>query len=139
MSRFASAQPTARLDLGPCQCPGAPHESDWVVHRTRLGYGPLGDWSALAVEQGVPRAKRKLLSLAIVDWNFLGADGTAAAIDEAAIDDLDVITAETIYAALDGSVLNTDALPNGSGAPSVATSRASASRPPKTTRTPTTR
>jgi len=133
--RFVDPSATARLDLGACECPGKPHESDWVEYRTRVSYGVLG---AISVTGDLMSAKRKLLELSIVDWNLCLADGTVPEINAAAIDALDPATAERIYDAVYIAVQESQTLPNTSGARSAATSRASASRTPSRNRTPTT-
>ena len=133
--RFVDPTATDRLDLGACECPGKPHESDWVEYRTQISYGVLG---AISVTGDVMSAKRKLLELTIVDWNLCAADGTVPDIDAEAIDALDPVTAERIYEAVDGAIQRSQTFPNAFGARSRGTSRASASRTRSRTRTPTT-
>lgn len=129
MSRFANRAGTVRVDLGPCQCPGTPHESDWAEHRTGLGYGDFGAIALVAQGGDVFAAKRKTIEVAVVAWNLLGEDGEPAPLGEDSVFALDIETAEAIYASIDASVLTaTQTLPNGSGARSRSSSRASASR-----------
>jgi len=127
VSRFANRASTARLDLGPCQCDGAPHDADWVEYRTQLGYGDFGQIATVA-QTDLLAAKRKTLEVAIVAWNLVGPSGEEMPIDGDSVYELDMATAETIYNAVDAAVFADQNLPNGSGARSRNSSRASASR-----------
>ena len=136
MSRFASPDATARLDLGPCQCDGNPHESDYVIYRTRLGYAAILEVVELN-DTSASVAKRRLIELGVVEWNLL-RDGAVAPIDAESVGSLDLVTAEAIFNAVNVALAE-PTLPNGSGARSQASSRASASRRQGPTRTLTTR
>lgn len=131
--RFIDPTATKRLDLGACQCPGTPHESDWVEYRSQLGYGALGVIAMVASTQDLMAARRKELELAITEWNLAGPDG-AVKVDADAIYRLDPLTAETIVTAIDEAVQASQTLPNTSGARSQDGSPASARRTPSKNR-----
>lgn len=133
-SRFANPNRTDVLSLGPCQCPGAPHETgDFVIYRLELGSGEESragayGWSVTnAAYFDWEAARSKLIEIGVVRWNLLGPDGQEMAVtaDNAAL--LDAETRDLIAAKLD-EVTSPAPLPNGSGARSRTTRRASASR-----------
>lgn len=138
MSRFADPDAIARLDLGACQCPGTPHESDWLSYRTQLGYADIGRIAAVAATGDVMAAKRETLIVAVTSWNLLGPDGEVPSIDTDSVGALDFGTAEAAYDAINEAIAERMTVPNPSGARSRATSRASASRTRTPTPTPTT-
>lgn len=37
MSRFADPNTVKRFVIGPCECPGTPHTTDWIDLRTEIG------------------------------------------------------------------------------------------------------
>jgi hypothetical protein len=115
--RFADPAAVDRLVLGPCGCPGTPHDEDWANLRTELSGA---DW--LAIAQG---GTSVALGIIVVDWNLCDAAGPVAP-DTEHLANLDMAT----FTLIDGWVakhLEFPALPNGSGAPSRNGSRASAS------------
>ena len=136
-SRFANPNRVDTLPLGPCQCPGTPHEAgDFAVYRMELGAGEEGragaygwsmtggaffDWEA---------ARSKLIEVGVVRWNLLGPDGERMDVTVANAALLDAATRDLITAKLD-EVTTPAPLPNASGARSRTTRRASASRTPK--------
>lgn len=72
MSRFAKRTETGRLVLtGGCQCPGKPHDEDWIEMRRQLGGADLIGTSVDVLEN------------VIVAWNLLDDDGEPAPIDRA--------------------------------------------------------
>jgi hypothetical protein len=109
MSRFADPTVTARLDLGPCQCPGTPHASDYIEMRTELGARDV-----LAVATG---DSLDALATLIVGWNLLDNDGTPAPVDRDHIDRLYADSFDALNGWIEGRV-RVSSLPNGSGAPS---------------------
>ncbi len=127
MSRFISDPtlpiPTARVELGPCECPGTPHESDWIDVYEVLGWDDLVDVGQ-AVSEGA--ARRRYHARAIAQWSFVDADGEPIPIDEETVRLLSPAVLEMLGPAL-GETLARSQLPNGSGAPSPRSRRASAS------------
>lgn len=141
-SRFANPNRTDVLSLGPCQCPGEPHaDGDQVVYRVELGAGEeeragTYGWSTTGWQYFDSAAARsKLVEIGVVRWNMLGPDGEDMAVTARNAALLDDATLALITAKLDEVTAdNRRPLPNESGAPSRASTRASASRT-RTTRT----
>lgn len=119
MSRFANPTATKRFVLGPCDCPGTPHDEDWMDLRSELGAQDL-----VTLQGAVPTDRMKVF---VVAWNLLGDDGELAPIDGEhlgrlygdIIERLDAWTLENV---------RWGALPNASGAPSRNGTKASASQ-----------
>jgi hypothetical protein len=123
MSRFIDPTATRRVDLGLCDCPGTPHGTDWADIRDRLSgievarFGGSSDDEAAGIAAGY-----------ILAWSLLDDDGEPVAITGEAVALLDAATMTALSSALGGVVSESVTVPNGSGAPSRPTSRASASR-----------
>lgn len=117
MSRFVDREDTATLDLGPCACPGTPHESDTVTLRKQLSGG---EW--FTVMQG---NTDKTLALLIVGWNLCD-DAGPVEVNEQTVSQIDLTTFKAIDDWIAANVA-LPKLPNGSGAPSRNGSRGSAS------------
>jgi hypothetical protein len=138
VSRFVNPNDTIEIVVGDCECPGKPHAKDVAVARRQLGYAALGRIGMAALAEGTggfidPTAtRRKLLEEAIVRWNFLDAEGKEVEVSSAAIAELDQPTVEFLAEKIDSVNRLRDALPNGSSGRSRASSRATASRTPKT-------
>lgn len=132
MSRFVNLGATERW-TGPCECDGTPHDEDWVEFRAQPGYEDLTVIADLSTRDptGLPAA---VLRRAVRAWNLADESGETAPVSPDAIASLDPITADAIYRAIDVAWVKAVSLPNRSGARSQASSRASASRPPKTPR-----
>lgn len=118
MSRFANRRATGRLVLtGGCQCPGTPHDEDWIELRTQLG---TADVLAISDGTGIDALERL-----VVDWNLQTDDGQVAPVDREHIGDL----YSDAFDQLDkwmATNLVVSTLPNGSGARSQSGSRTSA-------------
>jgi hypothetical protein len=120
-SRFADPNRTDVLPLGPCQCPGTPHEAgDQVVYRQELGAGEMErvgvwGWAATGYQYYDSAAARcKLIEIGVVRWNLLGPDGQAMDVTVANAALLDDETQTLIAAKLD-EVTAPRKLPKGSG------------------------
>ena len=146
MSRFADPNATEVIDLGPCQCPGTPHEHDEATVRWDLGASALARIGRAELE-GAARldpmaAYRQVVLETVVSWNLLVADehgsAVSAPITERTIAELDLPTLQSLAEGADRLVRERGRLPNASGAPSPASSRGSASRTRRQTRMPTT-
>lgn len=135
-SRFANPDRTDVLSLGPCQCPGQPHEEDHVVHRVELGAGEeeragTYGWSVTGWEYFDSTAARcKLVEIGVVRWNLLGPDGEPMPVSVRSAALLDEETLNLITKKLDEVTARPRGgpSPNGSGARSVSGSPGSASR-----------
>jgi hypothetical protein len=124
MSRFADPAATARLVLGECQCPGTPHDEDWVDLRSELG---AQDVLRMATGNSLDT-----LELLIVGWNLHDNDGTTAVVDRDHIERLYADTFDNLDSFIAEHVRLGTQLPNAPGARSRTGSRASASRTQKT-------
>lgn len=139
MSRFADPGATAVVPLGPCQCPGTPHEQDEAVVRWQLGSSALGRVGAaeIAAARGdVFTAWRQLVVEAVVAWNLMAEEdgqAVAAPVSLRSVAELDEDTLTSLATAIDRLVETRGVLPNASGAPSPASPRGSASRTRKPT------
>jgi hypothetical protein len=118
MSRFANPQATERLVLGDCECPGKPHDEDWIDMRTEFG---AQDAVALASGNSL-----EALELIVVGWNLLDHDGSSAPVDRSHIERLFADTFDVINPWITKHA-RLGTLPNGSGAHSANGSRVSAS------------
>jgi len=108
--------PVRRIDLGACDCPGAPHPSDWVDVSEVVTWDDLVD-VGLASSEGA--ARLLLVTRAIVDWNLAGANGEAAPISESTVRLLDPATLQAIAEVVNAAYVRASApLPNASSAPS---------------------
>ena len=119
MSRFANPDAKERLVLGPCECPGKPHDEDWMDLRTELGAE-----DALALSQG---NSIDALAVLVVGWNLLDHDGSSAPVDRDHLGRLYTDSFEPLNGWIEQHVRLT-ALPNRSAARSPITSVASGSR-----------
>ena len=137
MSRFADPKATDRLSLGPCQCPGTPHDEDWIELRTEVG---AADLKRLAEGDSLDT-----LSTLAVSWNLLEDDGTKAPLDREHIDRLFADTFGLVDdwawgpgkpGERDGTKahLRLETLPNARAARSPSSSQASGSRRPRLTK-----
>lgn len=125
MSRFVDRTATVRYTLPDgCQCPGTPHDSDWIDFRSQLG---ISDILAAGQEAGDPLAG---LERIIVDWNLLLPNGDVAPVNRDSVGDLFGENFEGIGNWIGEHITARPLLPNRSGAHSRNGSRVSASRGP---------
>jgi hypothetical protein len=148
MSRFADPHATTVIPIGPCDCPGKPHEQDEAVARTEIGASAKARVGRAEIEGAVQHdplaAHRQLVLETVVSWNLLwlapAADDGAervtvpVPITPGTVAELDRDTLIGLAEAIDKYTSESD-LPNASGAPSRALRRGSASR--IRTKTPT--
>ena len=120
------------VPLGPCDCPGSPHEQDVAYLRDRLSGQEVAEYATTTNETAAAVTAKYVLG-----WNLLGPGGEAVAVTADSLLRLDAPTLSTLVDAL-GSVIeaSVSAVPNGSAARSRATSRASGSRIPTTRKKP---
>ena len=142
MSRFADPTATATVSLGPCECPGTPHEKDEAVVRWQLGDSALARVGAaeLTASSGdVYASWRQLIVEATVSWN-LQTDYNGKVVDvpvaPATVAELDAETMTTLATAIDDLIEHKGTLPNDSGAPSAASPLGSPSPTPSSNPTP---
>lgn len=133
MSRFADASDVRRVEFGACECPGTPHSGDYAEIRSDLSDAELAILFDLPSDQeGAARA----IAPFIARWNLLGPDGEEWPPSPEALYLLKRATMRALGEALAEVMRENVTLPNGSGARSPASSRASASRTRKPTPTP---
>lgn len=123
---------TRRIDLGPCGCPGAPHESDWIDVYEVIAWDDLVDVAEAGTEGA---ARRRFHARAIHRWSFIDAEGRPVPVSEDTVRLLSPAALDALAGPL-AEVLERSRLPNGRGAPSPRSRRGSASSPQTTTRTP---
>lgn len=101
-----------RVPLGPCTCPGTPHEEDWVELRPRLGMA-----RALAVIRGAALADVEVAEMqlavgyarfGIADWNLSNGDGQTRALDGEHLSEFAESDPRSIIVALRGDPLYSD-------------------------------
>lgn len=142
MSRFADPMAVQTVSLGPCQCPGTPHEQDEAVIRWQLGASALARVGAaeLSASRGdVYASWRQLITEATVSWNLkvtYNGEVVDVPVTAATVAELDEDTLTTLAKAIDEAIQAKGILPNASGAPSPASPQGSASPTPPSTPTP---
>lgn len=125
MTRFVNPAATRTVDLGPCECPGTPHENDWAKVRAELS------GSEIARIQQAPQTEDGLTEAIIPfipEWNLLSPSGDEWPVTADAISLLNAATLTAITNVLTEVLAESSRLPNPSSAPSPASSRGSASK-----------
>ena len=130
MSRFADTRALREVDLGPCECPGAPHEHDTASIRAEYSSVETARLASLQGEDEVAEA----FSEYVTAWNLLGPNGEPWPPSAESLKALKQPTLTAIAEAFSAAVLESSGLPNPSSAPSPASPRGSAS--PTRKRTP---
>ncbi|MCC6619508.1 MAG: hypothetical protein IT341_10780 [Chloroflexi bacterium] len=100
MSRFIDRNETVEVDLGPCQCPTKPHDTDKVRVRKYLSHADqlhLAD----AAGQGYTEAVWAAFNMRVASWNFTDEKGKPVALSRANWQNLDSESANAIQAAID--------------------------------------
>lgn len=136
MSRFADATATKTVDLGPCECPGTPHESDWAKVRTEASAEEAERF--VDTEKLTPEGAAEAVASFIPEWNLLGPNGEPWPPSTDSVRALKMATVKIIAKAVAETINESVTLPNASAAPSRGLSRGSGSRTPAKTRKPTT-
>jgi len=134
VSRFADPQAREKVDLGPCECPGNPHESDWAMFRAELS--PAEVRRAIALDGLDEAGIAEGLAAFIPEWNLLGPNGQPWPPSVESIQALKFATLKPLIDGLAKMVAESARLPNASGVPSRASRRGSASRTRTPSRTP---
>ena len=111
---FLSGESTTVI-LGPCRCPGRPHDEDTADVLVELPWDVLVDVGLLSGGA----AYRRLVLGSLVSWNLVDVDGDPVEISPAVIGRLRPDRLEPIAAAVNEAYQRARApLPNASGAPS---------------------
>lgn len=95
MPRFIDRNRTERREIGPCECPGKPHETDYINVRVRLSY-PDQLHLADSYAQGAVEGMWSLFNLRVASWNFLDERGKPVPLSRANWQNLDESTAKAI-------------------------------------------
>jgi hypothetical protein len=134
MSRFADPDARTTVPLGPCECPGSPHDSDWAVLRSELSSSDVRRAIALdgLDDAGVAEGLVEFLP----EWNLLGPKGEAWPPSGESILALKMPTLKLLIGGLAKAVAESSSVPNLSSVPSPGSSRGNASSTPKRNRTP---
>ena len=137
MSRFANPEALAEVDLGPCECPGAPHDHDAVQIRAEYSAREIillsREMEQMEKADADDAALSDALTKYVVSWNLIGNDGEPCPPDAASLALLKSSTLTTIVTAIGDAIKDNEQLPNPSGAPSAASSPESASPDPTAT------
>lgn len=99
MARFVDRNDVTVVELGPCQCPGTPHDTDTVRLRKRLSYADqlhLADASNVSMTD----ALWTLFNLRVVGWNLADEKGKPVPTSRAMWQNLDEDTAKAISDAI---------------------------------------
>lgn len=112
---------TTTVDLGPCQCPGTPHDRDTAEVREGLGWADLVD--VRSADRTPGQRALILVTRAVASWTLLEADAEGRAVpvpvSEANVHRLDDATSDLLWPACYAAFEAAQApLPNASGAPS---------------------
>lgn len=117
---FADPEASKPFVLGPCRCPGTPHEEDYIDLRCDLAAPQVGQLEVAA--DGIDRLK-----FLILGWNMVDADAQPIPVDRDHIERMYLDIFRRINPWITKNV-RTGSVPNGSSAPSRHGSRASASQ-----------
>ena len=121
------------VDLGPCDCPGTPHDHDWVRVRCQFTareivalQGSIGrmDDSDEADESMIDSVISQALVPYVTEWNLLDDDGEVC---ELSADNMARLKSGTLLAMVRGvgaAIVASEQVPNPSGVPSEAPRRA---------------
>jgi hypothetical protein len=129
VSRFVDPEARRTVPLGPCDCPGTPHDQDEAYIRDRMSGQEVADFLGVDRQDGPD-----IMAGFVLGWNLLGVKGEAVEVSAKALLLLDAVTLNAVVTAIGKVAIESSrAVPNGSAARSRATSRASGS-PTRTTR-----
>jgi len=141
--RFADDKATIEVDLGPCRCPGTPHEQDSAQVRADIGDGEaksvrVAGWQSTGMEYyDFEVANDAAVAKFTVSWTLRGKYDELVPITRRTVTLLDEATRLALLTEINRAFeeRHGGALPNASGARSRGSSPASASRT-RTTRRP---
>lgn len=141
-TNYVDPDATRPVTIGPCRCPGTPHETDTADIVVRFGYGERGRIRQTTRVAGLEAGYQVAILLGVKRWTLVLADGTIRPIDAEQIGRLDEGTVNRLLADdLLGDAFEEDPLPNPLGDPSPSGSPASATQtqttpePPSSTST----
>lgn len=100
MSRLIDRNAVTVQELGPCECPGTPHESDTIRIRQRLSYADQL-YIADAYGQGATEGLWALFNLRVAGWNLVDEKGKPMPLSRATWQNLDEPTLDRIMELID--------------------------------------
>lgn len=121
------------IAIGPCQCPGTPHDQDYVTIVERFGYGAKGQIREVARRSGPEASNQMVILLGVKEWSFVLPDNSPRPIDAVQVANLPEPLVERL---LEDDILglaflaDEEPLPNGSSALSPSGSPESATSTP---------
>jgi hypothetical protein len=107
--------------IGPCRCPGKPHDTDYATIVQRLGYGDIGMTRQVMQRKGIEAYYQALILVAVKAWTLVLPNGKPRPIDPEQVALLDEWTVNRLIEDdLIGAALmdEDESPPSGSGAPS---------------------
>lgn len=129
--------------IGPCACPGTPHDTDYVTVVRQFGYGAKAAMRRVFREAGVEAYNQAVLLHGIKAWTLVLPDGKPRPVDADQIAALDEPTVERLleddlvgaaFADVEDDPPNGSSAPSGSGSQESATSTQQSPAPePSTT------
>lgn len=124
MSRFVDPEARRTVSLGPCDCPGTPHEQDEAYIRDKLSGQEIAQYAQASNETAADVTAEYVLG-----WNLLGNKGEAVPVTAASLLLLDAPSLSTLVGAISEVVVESSgAVPNGSAVRSRGSSRANGSQ-----------
>ena len=130
MSRFADPRATRTVDLGPCECPGTPHERDEALIRSELSGSEIA--RIVSASQTDESEASAAFAPYVLSWNLLDPDGQPTEPSADLLTQLMATTLQSLVTAISEVVTASVQVPNRSSGPSRASSRGTASRIQKT-------
>jgi hypothetical protein len=138
LTNYVDPDATRPITLGPCRCPGTPHEADTADVVVRFGYGEKAKIRQVGRMGGIEQLKLMAVLLGVKRWNLVLPNGSARPIDAEQIARLDEDTIDALFdtgGALDDAFAVRADLPKASSGPSPSGSPGSGGSTRKT-RTP---
>lgn len=126
MGRFVDPKRMRRVELGPCDCPGSPHEADWARIRAELSAHEI-----VRQAEAIGEDLADVWAEFVKEWNLTDASGQVVPITGPALLSMMAPTLGAISDAIADVVAESGRpLPNASGAPSASGSPGSAPSTP---------
>lgn len=143
MTNYVDPAATRPVTIGPCRCPGTPHETDTADIVRLFGYGERARIRQAGRLGGIEQSYLMAILLGVKRWNLVMPDGSAREIDSEQVARLDETTVLRLLGLnagdggdqMLGDAFAEDELPLASAAPSPSGSQESGT-PTPTTQTP---
>lgn len=133
MGNYVDPAATRPVTIGPCRCPGTPHEADTADIVVRFGYGELARIRQTTRAAGLEAGYQVAILLGVKRWNLVLPDRSARNVDAEQVGRLDEPTVNRLLDdELLGAAFEEEELPLPSAAPSPSGSQASGTLTPTT-------